>query len=145
MKRVFWSALLIRWPKYWSFSFSISTSNEHSGWISFRTDWLDLLAVRGTSSPTPQFKSINSSELCLPYGQFSHLYMTTEKIIALTIRTFVGKVLSLLFNTLSSCHSFSSKEQVSFDFMAVFTIHRDFGAQEKKTCHYFHFFPFYLP
>ena len=67
MKRVFWSALLIRWPKYWSFSFSISTSNEHSGWISFRTDWLDLLAVRGTSSPTPQFKSINSSALSFLY------------------------------------------------------------------------------
>ena len=68
MKRVFWSALLIRWPKYWSFSFSISTSNEHSGWISFRTDWLDLLAVRGTSSPTPQFKSINSSALSFLYS-----------------------------------------------------------------------------
>ena len=75
----------------------------------------------------------------------SHLYGTIGKTIALSMWTFVGKVLSLLFNTLSSCHSFSSKEQVSFDFMAVFTIHRDFGAQEKKTCHYFHFFPFYLP
>ena len=91
------SALRIRWPKYWSFSFNISPSNEHPGLISFKTDWLDLLAVQGTkeSSLTPQFKSINSLTL-------SFLYNPTliYKTIALTRRTFVGKVMSLLFNML---------------------------------------------
>ena len=95
------SALRIRWPKYWSFSFTISPSNEYSGLISFRIDWLDLLAVQGTqeSSPTPQFKSINSSMLSFLYSQLSHPYMTTEKTIALTRLPFVGKVMSLLFNS----------------------------------------------
>ena len=90
------SVLHIRWPKNWSFSFSISSSNEYSGLISFRIDWLDLLAVQGTleSSPAPQFKSINSLVFIYPY-------MTTGKIIALTIQIFVGKVMSLLFNMLS--------------------------------------------
>ena len=97
------SALHIRWPKYWSFSFTISPSNEYSGLISFRMDWLDLLAVQGTlkSSPTPQFKSINSSEHSFFIVQLSHPYMTTGKTIALTRWTFVSKVMSLLFNTLS--------------------------------------------
>ena len=96
------SVLHIRWPKYWSFSFSISPSN--SGLISFRMDWLDLLAVRGTQrvSPTSQFKSINSLALSFLYRvQLSHPYMTAGKTIALTRRTFVGKVVSLLFNMLS--------------------------------------------
>ena len=85
-----------------SFSFSISPSNEYSWLISFRMDWFDLLAVQGTlqSSPAPQFESINSSVLSLFYGPISHPYMTTGKTIALTIRTFVGKVMSLLFNML---------------------------------------------
>ena len=75
------SALLIRWPKYWSFSISISPSTDHPGLISFRMDWLDLLAVRGTlkSSPTPQFKSINSLALSIFIVQLSHPYMTTGK------------------------------------------------------------------
>ena len=79
------SVLCIRWPKYWSFSFNISPPNEYSGLISFRMDWLDLLAVRDSqeSSQTPQFKSINSSVLRFLYGH-SHLYMTTRKTIALT-------------------------------------------------------------
>ena len=93
----------IRWPKYWSFSFSISPSNEYSGLISFRIDWLDILAVQGTleSSPTPQFKSINSLCSALFIVQISQPYMTTGKTIALTRRTFVGKVMFLPFNMLS--------------------------------------------
>ena len=95
------SALRIRWPRYWSFSFNISPSNKHPGLISFRMDWLDLLAVQGTqeSSPIPQFRSINSSVLFIV--QLSHPYMTTGKTIALTRWIFVGKVMSLLFHMLS--------------------------------------------
>ena len=95
------SVLHIRWPKYWSFSFSISPFSEYSGLVSFRMNWLDLLVVQGTlqeSSPTPQFKSINSSALSFLLVQFPHPYMTTGKIKALTRQTFVGKVMSLLFN-----------------------------------------------
>ena len=91
-------------PNYWSFSFSISPSNEYSGLISFRTDWFDLLAVQGTLnslSPAPQFKSISSLVLCFFMFQLSHPYMTTGKTIAVTIRTFVGKMMFLLFNMLS--------------------------------------------
>ena len=97
------SVLPIRWPKYWSFCFSISPSNEYTGLISFRMDWLDLLAVQGTlkSSPTPQFESINSSTLSLLYGPTLTSRMTTGKTVALTICTFVGKMMSLLFNRLS--------------------------------------------
>ena len=89
----------MRWPKYWSFSFSIGPFNEYPWPISFRTDWLDLLAVQGTlkSSPTLQFKIINFSVLSLLMVQLSHLDMTTGKTIALTKWTFVGKVVSLLF------------------------------------------------
>ena len=97
------SVLCIRWPEYWSFSFSISPSNEYSGLIYFRMDWLDLLAVQGIleSSPTLQFKSINSWCSAFFIVQLSHPYMTTGKTIALTRQTFVGKVMSLLFNMLS--------------------------------------------
>ena len=98
------SALHVRWPKYWCFSFSISPSNEYSGQISFRMDWLDLLEVQGTqeSSPTAQFKSINSSFLSFFFiVQLSHPCMITGKTIALTRQTFVGKEMSLLFNMLS--------------------------------------------
>ena len=94
----------MRWPKYWSLSFSISPSNEHPGLISFRMDWLDLLAVQGTlkeSSPTPQFKGINSSVLSFLHSPLSQPYITTGTTIALTRQTFVGKVMSLLFNMLS--------------------------------------------
>ena len=96
------SVLHIRWTKYRSFNFSISPSNEYSGLIYFRIDWLDLLAFQGTlkSSPTPQFKSINSSTLSFFIVQLSHPYMITGKTRALTRRTFVGKVRSLLFNML---------------------------------------------
>ena len=97
------SALCIKWPKCWSFSFGISPSNEYSVLISFRIDWFDLLAVQGTlrSSPAPQFESINSLALNLYEVQLSHLNMTTVKTRALTIWTVVSKLMSLLFNVLS--------------------------------------------
>ena len=98
------SVLCIRWPKYWSFSFSISPSNEYSGLISFRMDWLDLLAVQGTLKSLLQHHSSKASILrCLVFFivQVSHPYMTTGKTIALTRWTFVDKVRSLVFNMLS--------------------------------------------
>ena len=98
------SALHIRWPKYWSFSFSISPSCEYSGLISFRMDWLDLLAVQGTLKSLLQHHSSKASILqhsALFMVQLSHPYMTTGKTIALTRQIFVGKVMSLLFNMVS--------------------------------------------
>ena len=98
------SALPIRWPKYWSFSFNISPSNEHPGLISFRMDWLDVLAVQGILKSLLQYHSSKASVLqCSAFFivQLSHPYMTTGQTIALTRRTFVGKVTSLLFNMLS--------------------------------------------
>jgi len=98
------SVLRIRWPKYWSFSFSISPSNEHSELISFRMDWLDLLAVQGTLKSLLQYHSSKTSILwhsAFFMVQLSHPYMTTGKTIALTRQIFVSKVMSLLFNMLS--------------------------------------------
>ena len=98
------SALCIKWPKYWSFSFSISPSNEYPGLISFRMDWLDLLAVQRTHKSLLQHHSSKASILrCSAFFtvQLSHPYMTTGKTIALARWTFVGKVISLLFNMLS--------------------------------------------
>ena len=98
------SALHIRWPEYWSFSFNISPSNEHPGLISFRMDCLDLLAVQGTLRSLLQHHSSKASILrhsAFYIVQFSHPYMTTRKTIALTRQTFVDKVMSLLFNMLS--------------------------------------------
>ena len=98
------STLCIRWPKYWSFSFNISPSNEHSGLISFRIDWFDLPAVQGTLKSFLQHHTSKASVLqCSAFFivQLSHPYMTTEKTIALTRWTFADKVLSLLFNMLS--------------------------------------------
>ena len=95
------STLRIRWSKYWSFSFSISPSNEHSGLISFRMDWLDLLAVQGTLKSLLQHHSSKASVLrhsAFFIVQLSHPYMTTGKTIALTRQSFVDKVISLLFN-----------------------------------------------
>ena len=106
------SALRMRWPKCWSFSFSTIPSKEHPGLISFRMDWLDLLAVQGTLKSLLQHHSSKASIL---WGsafftvQLSHPYMTTGKTIASTRQTFVRNVMSLLFNMLSS-HNFSSKE-----------------------------------
>ena len=94
------SVLCIRWPKYWSFSFSISPSNEYSGLISFRKNCFDLLAVQGTlqeSSPTPPFKTINSSGLTQRMVQLSHSYMTIGETIVLTVQTFIVYVMSLPF------------------------------------------------
>ena len=133
------SALCIRWPKYWSFS--ISPSNEYSGLISFRIDWFHLLAVQGTLKSLLQHHSLKASVLwhsAFFTVQLSHPYMTTGKTIALTIQTWVGKVMSLLFNMLSVSHSFSFKEQASFNFMAAVTICSDFGTQENNVCHCFH-------
>ena len=98
------SVLRIRWPKHWSFSFSISPSNEYSGLISFGMDWLDLLAVQGTLKSLLQHHSSKAAILgrsALIIVQLSHPHMTTGKSIALARRTFVGKVMSLLFNMLS--------------------------------------------
>ena len=98
------STLRMRWPKYWSFSFSINPSNEHSGLISFRMDWLDLLAVQGILKSLLQHHSSKASILlhsAFSIVQLSHPYMNTGKTILLTRRTFVGKVMSLLFNMLS--------------------------------------------
>ena len=98
------SALHIRWPKHWSFSFSISPSNEHSGLISFRMDWLDILVVQGTLKSLLQHHSSKTSNLwhsAFFILQLSHPFMTTRKTMNLTIWTFAGKVMSLVFNTLS--------------------------------------------
>ena len=104
MDREAWRAAVHGVTKSWSFSFSISPSNEYSGLISFRIGWLDLLAVQGTLKSLLQYHSSKASILqhsAFLIVQFSHLYMTTGKTIALTRRTFVGKVMSLLFNKLS--------------------------------------------
>ena len=98
------SALHFRWPKYWSFSFNTSPSNEHPGLISFRMDWVDLFAVQGTLKSLLQYHSSKASILlhsAFFIAQLSHPYMTTGKTIALTRRTLVGKVMSLLLNMLS--------------------------------------------
>ena len=113
------SVLHIRWPKYWSFSFNISPSNAYSGLMSFRMDWLDLLAVQGTLKSLLQHHSSKASILQRStfFIVHSHLYMTTGKTIALTRWTFVGKVLSLLFNMLSLlCLQFSFFLLLFFNF-----------------------------
>ena len=140
------SALHSRWPKYWSFSFNISPSNEHPGLISFRMDWLDVLAVQGTLKSILQHHSSKASVLLRSAFfiiQLSHPYMTTGKTIALTRWTFVGKVMSLLFNVLSwlvitflprsKCLLISWLQSPS----AVI-----FGAHKNKVSHCF---PLYLP
>ena len=130
------SALHIRWPKYWSFSFNISPSNEHSRLISFRMDWLDLLAVQGILKSLLQHHSSKASILrhsaCF-IVQLSHPYMTTGKAIALTRWNFVGKAMSLLFNMLSRLVIGFSKEQASFNFMAAITICSDLEPKKLKS------------
>ena len=141
------SVLRIRWPKYWSFSFSIIPSNEYSGLISFRMDWLDLLAVQGTLNSLLQHHSSVASILqCSAFFtvQLSHPYMTTGKTIAMTRWTVVGKVMSLLLNMLSRLVITFLPRRKSFNFMAAVTICSDFGAQEDKICHFplfSHLFP----
>ena len=126
------SALHIRWQKYRSFSFSISPSNEYSGLISFRMDWLDLLAVQGTLKSLPQHHSSKASILrCSAFFivQLSHPYMTTGKTTALTRWTFVGKVMSLLFNMLSRLViAFLPRRKHLLISPDVVTICSDFGA-----------------
>ena len=127
------SALHIRWPKYWSFSFSIIPSKEHPGLMSFRMDWLDLLAVQGTLKSLLQYHSSEASILwcsAVFLVQLSHLYMNTGKTIALTRWTFVGKVVSLLLNMLSRL-VITFLQRSNFNFMGAITICSDFGAQEK--------------
>ena len=137
------SALHIRWPKYWSFSFNISPSSKYSGLISTRMDWLDLLAVQGTLKGLLQHHSSKTSILCYSaffIVQLSYPYMTTGKTIALTIWTFIGKMMCLLFNMLSR-FLIAFKKQASSNSMATVTICSDTGVQEKKMCHCFCFSP----
>ena len=143
------SALCIKWPKYWiAASASFLPMNiqdwsplEWTGWISLQSKGL----WRGFSKTTVQ--NISSSALSFFFTvQLSHPYLTTGKTIALTRHTFVGKVMSLLFNMLSRLViAFSSKEQASFNFMAAVTICSDFAAPQNKVCHCFYCFPIYLP
>ena len=144
--RVFWneSVLCIRWPKYWSFSFNISPSNEYSGLISFRMDWLDLLAVQGTFKSLLQHHSSKASILqCSAFFivQLSHPYMTMGKTIALTRWTFVDKVMSLLFNMLSRLVITFLPRSKRLNFMAAVTICSDFGAQKNSWPLFPHLFP----
>ena len=129
------SVLHIRWPKYWSFSFNISPSNEHSGLISFRMDWLDLVAVQGTLKSLLQHHSSKTSILpCSAFFivQLSHPYMTTGKAIALTRQTLVCKVMSLLFNMLSRLViTFLPRSKHLFISWLQSTICNDSGAPEK--------------
>ena len=142
------SALHISWPKYWSFSFSISPSNEYSGLISFRIDWFDLLAVQGNLKSLFQHQGLKTSILrrwAFFMVQLSHPYMTTGKTIALTRWTFVGRVMSLLFNMLSrlvitfllksKCLLISWLQSPSAVILEP----------KKIVCHCFHCFPIYLP
>ena len=125
------------WPKYWSFNFSISPSNEYSELISFRIYWLDLLAVQGTLKSLLQHHSSKASiPQCssLFVVQLSHPYMTTGKTIALTRQIFVGKVMSLLFNMLSRLViAFLARSKHLLIFMAAVTIRSDFGAPKIKS------------
>ena len=119
----------------WSFIFNISPSNEHSGLISFKMDWLDLLAVQGTLKSLLQHHSSKASVLLRSaffIVQLSHPYMTTRKTIALTRWTFVGKVISLLLNMLSRLVIISSKEQTSVNLMTAVTNYSEFGDQKTK-------------
>ena len=141
------SVLHIRCPKYWSFSFSIGPSNEYSGLISFRMDWLDLLAVQGTLKSLQHHNSKASILQCSAFFivQLLHPYMTTGKAIALTRQTFVGRVMSLLFNMLSRLVITFLPRSKCLNFMVAVTICSDFGAPKNKVCHCFHCFPIYLP
>ena len=139
----------MRWPKYWSFSFSIIPSKEIPGLMSFRMDWLDLLAVQGTLKSLLQHHSSKASILqCSAFFtvQLSHPYVTTGKTIALSRQTFVGKVMLLLFNMLSSLViTFLPRSKHHLISWLQVTICSDFGAPQNKICHCFHCFPIDLP
>ena len=143
------SVLCIRWPKYWSFSFSISPSNEHPGLISFRMDWLDLLAVQRTLKSLLQYHSSKASILqCSAFFivQLSHPYITTGKTIVFTRCTFVSKVMSLLFDMLSRLViAFLPRSKGLLISGLQVTIFSDFGAPQNKVSHCFHCLPIYLP
>ena len=143
------STLHMRCPKYCNFSFSIIPSKEIPGFISFRMDWLDLLAVQGTLKSLLQHRSSKASILqCSAFFtvQLSHPYMTTTtgKTMALTRRTLVGKVMSLLLNMLSGLVITFLPRSKYLNFMAAITICSDFGAQKNKAWHCFHCFPIYF-
>ena len=142
------SALHIRWPRYWSFSFNISPSSEHPGLISFRMDWLDLLEVQGTLKSLLQYHSSKPSILqcsALFIVQLSHPYMTTGKTIALTRWTFVHKVI-LLFNMLSRLIiAFLPRSKHLLISWLKSPSAVIFGAPKDKVSHCFHCFPTYLP
>ena len=131
------SILRIRWPKYWSFSFCISPSNEYSGLISFRRDWFDLLAVQVTLKSILQYHSSKTSifrHSVFFIFRLSYPYMTTGKTIALIRWTFVGKIMSLLFNMLSRLViAFLPRSKHIFNFMATVTICSDFAAAAAKS------------
>ena len=143
------STLRMRWPKCWSFSFNISPSNEHPGLISFRMDWLDLLAVQGTLKSLLQHHSSKASILrCSAFFtvQLSHPSMTTGKTIALTRRTFVGKVMSLLFNMLSRLViTFLPRSKCLFISWLQSPSAVILEPPQNKVSHYAHCFPIYLP
>ena len=142
------SALHMRWPKYWSFSFSISRSNEHPGLISFRMDWLDLLAVQGTLKSLLQHHSSKASILwhsAFFTVQLSHPYMTTGKTIALTRWTFVGKVMSLLFNMLSRLVITFLPRNKRLLISWLQSRSAVILEPKKIVSHCFHCFPIYLP
>ena len=137
------SVLCIRWLKYWNFSFSISTSSEYSGLISFRMDWLDLLAVQGTLKSSKASILLRSAFFII---QLSHPYMTTGKTIALTRQTFAGKVTSLLFNTLSRFFiAFLPRSKCLFISWLQSPSAVILEPPRIKVCHCFHCFPMYLP
>ena len=149
--RIFSNELVLRikWPKYWSFRFSISLPQGYSGLISFRMDWLDLLAVQGTLKSLLQHRSSKASILHFSVFfivQLSHPYMTTGKTIALIRWIFVGKVMSLLFNMLSMLvTAFLPKSMhllISWLQSPSVVI---FEPPQNKACHCFHCFPIYLP
>ena len=143
------SVLHIRWPKYWSFSFNISPSHEYSGLISFRTDWLDLLAVQGTLKSLLQHHSSKASiRRCSAFFivQLSHPYMTTGKTIVCTRQTVVDKVMSLVFNMLSRLvlTFLPRNKSLLITWLqspsAVILV-----PPQNKVCHCFHSFPIYIP
>ena len=140
--------LCMRWPKYWSFTFNISPSNEHPGLISFRMDWLDLLEVQGTLKSLLQHHSSKASIFwCSAFltVQLSHPYMTTGKTIALTRQTFVGKVMSLLFNMLSSLVITFLPRSKCLLISLLQSPSAVILEPPKIVRHCFHCFPIYLP
>jgi len=143
------SVLHLRWPKYWSFSFSISPSNECSGLISFRMDWVDLLVSQQTLMSLLQHHNSKASILqhtAFFMVQLSHPYMTTRKTIALTIHNFVDKVMSLLFNTISRfVIAFLPRSKCLLISWLQSSSPVILKPPKNKVCHCFHFFPIYLP